>query len=97
MVQNDKLAFHDNRLISASIHIKIKRSKTVIFQSKVWVSIKPQILDYKINLQITDLVKGIVNCHSSIKFQNTHSSYGNRKLQILFPYYTNIPGIKLSV
>lgn len=58
MVQNDKSAFHYNRLISALIHIKIKRSKTVIFQSKVWVSIKPQILDYKINLQITDLVNG---------------------------------------
>lgn len=106
MVQTDKYAFHYNRLISASIHIKMKRSSTeVIFQSKVWVSINPQTLEDKkltsknggrLNVQ---LVMGKVNCHSTctMKFQNRQSSYGYRKLQLLFPYQTNIASIKLAV
>lgn len=106
MVQTDKYAFHYNRLISASIHIKMKRSSTeVIFQSKVWVSINPQTLEDKkltsknggrLNVHV---VMGKVNCHSTctMKFQNRQSSYGYRKLQLLFPYQTNIASIKLAV
>lgn len=105
MVQTDKYAFHYNRLISASIHIKMKRSSTeVIFQSKVWVSINPQTLEDKkltsknggrLNVHV---VMGKVNCHSTctMKFQNRQSSYGYRKLQLLFPYQTNIASIKLA-
>lgn len=93
MVQTDKYAFHYNRLISASIHIKMKRSSTeVIFQSKVWVSINPQTLEDKKltskNGGRLNVVMGKVNCHSTctMKFQSRQSSYGYRKLQLLFPY-----------
>lgn len=104
MVQTDKYAFHYNRLISASIHIKMKRSSTeVIFQSKVWVSINPQTLEDKKltskNGGRLNVVMGKINCHSTctMKFQNRQSSYGYRKLQLLFPYQTNLASIKLAV